>query len=279
MPQIVAVIPCRYASTRLAGKPLIRFAGKPLVQHVYERVAQAAGVDRVVVATDDERIQAAVAAFGGAAVMTAARHRSGTDRVCEVADRLGLAEADVVVNVQGDQPAVDPRSIEAVVAPLVQDPLLEMTTLAFAIQDRAEIFHPKDVKVVFDHRGFAVYFSRAPIPFVREANWSFTAGADQFALQFGPPASSGADFTAYKHLGVYGFRRRFLDVYRHLPRGRLEALENLEQLRVLENGYRIKVVVSEFDSPEIDCPEDLERLQRHWAAAAGAAPVQRSAGA
>ena len=267
MTNIAAVIPCRYASTRFDGKPLVRFAGKPLVQHVYERVGQAAGVGPVVVATDDERIRQAVEGFGGRVVMTDPRHRSGTDRVAEAADRLGLAGDDIVINVQGDQPAVAPESIEAVVRPLLDDAALSMSTLAFRIQDPAEIFHPKDVKVVFDARGDAIYFSRAPIPFARDATWHFTAG-DGFGLDFEPSATvgAGAVFEAFKHLGVYAFRKGFLDVYRRLPIGRLEQIEKLEQLRVLENGYRIRVVVTDRDSPEIDCPEDLERLRRHWAA-------------
>ena len=264
MPRIVAVIPCRYASTRLAGKPLISFEGKPLVQHVYERVGQAAGIDRVVVATDDRRIQAAVEAFGGVVLMTDPRHRSGTDRVAEVAAHLGLTSTDLVVNVQGDQPAVDPRSITAAIEPLLADQSLEMTTLAFLIRDPAEVFHPKDVKVVFDALGHAIYFSRAPIPFVRDAAWRFKASGDGYELHFASSGAGSAVFKAYKHLGIYAFRRWFLDIYRHLPPGRLEALEKLEQLRVLENGYRIRVIVTEFDSPEIDCPEDLDRLRRHW---------------
>ena len=264
MTQIVAVIPCRYGSTRFPGKPLTVFKGKPLIQHVYERVARADGMAQAVVATDDARIEAAVAAFGGRVMMTDAEHRSGTDRVAEVAERLSLDGGDIVINVQGDQPAVDPRSIEAVAAPLVASADLEMSTLAYRIEDPSELFHPKDVKVVFDDRGDAIYFSRAPIPFARDAAWRFTAGADGWGLHFTAPAAGAAAFTAYKHLGIYAFRRRFLDVFRSLPTGRLEDLEKLEQLRALENGYRIRVVVTRFYSPEIDCPEDLERLDRHW---------------
>jgi 3-deoxy-manno-octulosonate cytidylyltransferase (CMP-KDO synthetase) len=257
---IAAIIPCRYASTRFAGKPLVVFEDKPIVQHVYEQVSRAAGIDLVVVATDDERIARAVEAFAGRVVMTPASCRSGTDRVAEAADLLKLKDQDIVVNVQGDQPAVAPVSIEAVIAPLVDEPEVQMSTLAFRIRDPAEIFHPKDVKVVFDERGDAIYFSRAPIPFDRDSTWGFEARPGGFALNF---ESGPSVFAAFKHLGVYAFRKAFLDVYRRLAPGRLEQIEKLEQLRVLENGHRIRVVITDCDSPEIDCPEDLERLRRH----------------
>ncbi|HDI59850.1 MAG TPA: 3-deoxy-manno-octulosonate cytidylyltransferase [Desulfobacteraceae bacterium] len=253
------IIPCRYASTRFAGKPLVVFEGRPIIAHVCQRVARAAGVDLVAVATDDQRIARAVKDFGGQVIMTDAACRSGTDRVAEAADRLNLKDGDIVVNVQGDQPAVAPESLTAVIAPLTADPAVEMTTLAFPIADPAEIFHPKDVKVVFDQQGDAIYFSRAPIPFARDGAWRFEARDGDCALHF----NGAAGFVAFKHLGVYAFRKSFLDTYRRLPPGRLEEMEKLEQLRVLEHGFRIRVVVTEHDSPEIDCPEDLERLQRH----------------
>lgn len=255
------IIPCRYASTRFAGKPLVVFEGRPIIAHVYQRVARAAGVDLVAVATDDQRIAEAVKGFGGQVVMTDTACRSGTDRVAEAADRLDLSDSDIVVNVQGDQPAVAPESIAAAIAPLTADPAVAMTTLAFPIADPGEIFHPKDVKVVFDRRGDAIYFSRAPIPYARDGAWRFEARGGDCALHFNGGA---AGFVAFKHLGVYAFRKAFLDVYRRLPPGRLEEIEKLEQLRVIEHGFRLRVVVTEHDSPEIDCPEDLERLQRHW---------------
>ncbi|MDD2605190.1 MAG: 3-deoxy-manno-octulosonate cytidylyltransferase [Desulfobacteraceae bacterium] len=254
------IIPCRYASTRFAGKPLTLFEGRPIIAHVCQRVARAEGVDLVAVATDDHRIAEAVEAFGGRVIMTDAACRSGTDRVAEAADLLDLQGRDIVVNVQGDQPAVAPESIAAVIEPLATDPAVEMTTLAFPIVDPAEIFHPKDVKVVFDRRGDAIYFSRAPIPFTRDGTWGFEPAEGGFRLQF---TGGDAGFSAFKHLGVYAFRKSFLDIYRRLPPGRLEEVEKLEQLRVLEHGHRIRVVVTDHDSPEIDCPEDLERLQRH----------------
>jgi 3-deoxy-manno-octulosonate cytidylyltransferase (CMP-KDO synthetase) len=254
------IIPCRYASTRFAGKPLALFEGRPMIAHVCQRVARAEGIDLVAVATDDERIATAVKNFGGRVIMTDAACPSGTDRVAEAADRLHLQADDIVVNVQGDQPAVAPESIAAVIGPLTADPAVEMTTLAFPIMDPAEMFHPKDVKVVFDRQGDAIYFSRAPIPFARDGVWRFETAQSGFRLHFN---GGTAGFTAFKHLGVYAFRKSFLDLYRRLPPGRLEAVEKLEQLRVLEHGFRIRVVVTDHDSPEIDCPEDLERLQRH----------------
>lgn len=263
---IAVIIPCRYQSTRFKGKPLLPLAGKPMVQHVYERVGRAAAVDCVAVATDDERIRRAVEGFGGRAVMTDGRHRSGTDRVAEAARHLGLADDAIVINVQGDQPAVSPLSIAAVVQPLVEEADLPMSTLAYAISDASEIFHPKDVKVVCNDAGDALFFSRAPIPFARDADWRTVSDRTGFSLHFDVAADAAAGFAALKHLGVYAYRRWFLETFSGLPSGRLEQIEKLEQLRALEHGYRIRVVPTDHDSPEIDCPEDLARLERHWAA-------------
>ncbi|MBT8342372.1 MAG: 3-deoxy-manno-octulosonate cytidylyltransferase, partial [Desulfatitalea sp.] len=197
----------------------------------------------VVVATDDQRIHSAVSCFNGNAMMTDAEHRSGTDRVAEVAEKLALAPADLVINVQGDQPLVRPDCFDAVVAPLLADPGLDMSTLAFTIHDVKEYTNPKDCKVVMDGQSNALYFSRAPIPWERDQDQSFVA---------------------YKHLGVYAYRRPYLDVFRRLPTGRLEQIEKLEQLRALENGHRIRVVVTPYDSPEVDLPEDIGRIERLW---------------
>lgn len=236
--QILAVIPSRYGSSRFDGKPLALIAGRPMIQRVYE--AASAAMPEVIVATDDERIVAAVEAFGGRAMMTSAENRSGTDRVGEVARRLGLEDDDIVVNVQGDQPLLDPRCLEAVVAPLREPDPPAMSTLAFRIVEPGEITNPKDVKVVFDRRGNALYFSRSTIPFGRDGN----------------------DFDTYKHLGVYAYSRAFLDRFRSLAPGILEDIEKLEQLRALEHGHAIRVVVTPFDSPEVDLPEDIARMER-----------------
>ncbi len=238
--RIVAVIPSRYQSSRFPGKPLALIKGRPMIQHVYQRANSADLVDRVVVATDDERIVSAVVEFGGQAIMTSPENRSGTDRAAEAAVRLGLEPTDIVVNIQGDQPLLDPRCIDQVVKPLQEDEALGMSTLAFRIADRREYTDPKDVKVTLDKRGFALYFSRSPIPCDRDG--------DRL-----PPA--------FKHLGIYAYRCDFLQVFRKLNQGELERIEKLEQLRALEHGYRIRVVVTGYDSPEVDLPVDIERIE------------------
>lgn len=243
--RVVVVIPSRYGSSRFNGKPLALICGKPMIQWVYQRALEATCVESVHVATDDPRIRDAVDAFGGNIVMTAADCRSGTDRVAEAAERLGLEMKDVVINIQGDQPLVDPRSFDAVVQPFFDDPRVTMSTLAFAIQERREITDPKDVKVAFDNHGDALYFSRATIPHGRES-------------------LSGYD--VYKHLGVYAYTREFLECFRSLTPGRLEEIEKLEQLRAMEHGYRIRVVVTPFDSPEVDLPVDIQRIEKKIAA-------------
>jgi 3-deoxy-manno-octulosonate cytidylyltransferase (CMP-KDO synthetase) len=238
--KIVVIIPSRYGSTRFAGKPLAMISGKPMIQCVYERAAGAGNVDQVVVATDDERILSAVTGFGGKAILTGAENRSGTDRVAEAAEKLNLAADDIVVNIQGDQPRIHPSCIREVAAPLIEHPDIQMSTLAFKIINSEEITHPKDVKVTFDVLGNALYFSRSAIPFGRDAS---------------------TVFDTYKHLGIYAYTRRFLDIFRSLPDGRLENIEKLEQLRAMEYGHRIRVVVTEHDSPEVDVPEDIRRIQ------------------
>ncbi len=239
--KIVVIIPSRYGSTRFEGKPLALIAGKPMIRHVYERAKEAGSVTDVLVATDDQRIFDAVEDFGGNAVMTSAENRSGTDRVAEAAEKIGLELDDIVVNVQGDQPLFDPRSIDELVKPFFSYPDLEISTLAFKIVKKEEITNPKDVKVTFDSKGFALYFSRSPIPCGRD---------------------SSTGFDTYKHLGFYAYTRRFLEKFRKLPIGRLEMIEKLEQLRAIEYGHRIMVVVTEYDSPEVDLPEDIARVEK-----------------
>jgi 3-deoxy-manno-octulosonate cytidylyltransferase (CMP-KDO synthetase) len=236
----IAIIPSRYGSTRFEGKPLALICGKPMIQHVYEAASRATHIHGVVVATDDRRIQDAVKEFGGRVVMTSNQLRSGTDRAAEAAQKLGLSLDDIVINVQGDQPLIDPRCLDEVVAPLVSEPALAMSTLAFRIVDPKEYLNPKDVKVVMDQQGDALYFSRAPIPFGRDKD---------------------EEFDSFKHLGVYAYRRRFLEVFLKLPMGRLEVIEKLEQLRALENGHRVRVVVTAHDSPEVDLPADIVRIE------------------
>lgn len=236
----VVIIPSRYGSSRFDGKPLAPIAGKPMIQWVYERARQAETISDVAVATDDERIAKAVDAFGGRVVMTSDHCRSGTDRVAEAAAAMGLKNGDIVVNVQGDQPLINPECLNQVVAPFAKDPAVEMSTLAFRIVDEREITDPKDVKVTFDKIGDALYFSRAPIPCGRDGDETYDT---------------------YKHLGIYAYTKKFLDLFAALPAGRLETIEKLEQLRAMEHGHRIRVVVTPYDSPEVDLPIDIARIE------------------
>lgn len=238
--RIVVIIPARYGSTRFPGKPLARIAGKPMVEHVCEQADSCKEVSDVVVATDDDRILDCVQAFGGKAVMTASGHSSGTDRIAEAAEILHLKDEDIVVNVQGDQPLLPPLILDEMIAPFEEDEGLPMTTLMYRIRDPEEVDNPNHVKVVTDTQGFALYFSRHPIPFYRDP---------------------GSNPVHYKHLGLYAYRTAFLKTFTRLPEGRLEAAEKLEQLRVLEHGYRIRVVETDFDSPEVDTPEDVKRVE------------------
>lgn len=238
----VAFIPARYGSTRFPAKPLALIAGKPLIVHVYERVAAAKGLDAVYVATDDERIAEAVAYLGAPVVLTTKPAHTGSDRLAEAADMVGLSDNDLIINVQGDQPLVHPQSIEDVMRPFLDayDGSFEMSTLAYAITDPREIHDPKDVKLTFDVLGNALYFSRAAIPFGRD-DWQHPV---------------------YKHLGVYAYTKRFIDHFNQLKPGILEEVEKLEQLRVLENGKPIRVIVTKYDSLEVDLPEDIARIER-----------------
>jgi 3-deoxy-manno-octulosonate cytidylyltransferase (CMP-KDO synthetase) len=239
--KIVCIIPSRYASSRFPGKPLADLCGKPMIQHVYERVLQSNLVSAAAVATDDERIFAAVGKFGGKAIMTAGRHRSGTDRIAEAVDSLELNEEDIVVNIQGDQPIFEPDQIDEVTRPLREDPSLPMATLIYRIVREEEITHPNCVKVVFDSAFNALYFSRSTIPYVRD---------DRHPIAY------------YKHHGIYAYRRSFLRTFTALEEGKLEQLESLEQLRALEFGHRIKVVETLHDSVEVDTPEELARVRK-----------------
>ncbi len=243
---IIAVIPARYGSTRFPGKALALIKDKPMIRWVYERTRQSRLVNRVVVATDDERILRAVAAFGGEAVMTSPEHPTGTDRVAEVANKL---DCDIVVNVQGDEPLIHPEMIDQAISPFLDDPSILMGTLCKKIDSREEAFDPNVVKVVFDGKGFALYFSRAPIPWDRD-HWSSKS-------PFTEPALASP---LYKHIGLYVYRRDFLLRYAKMPQTPLEAAEKLEQLRALESGYRIKTVVTEHESFGVDIPGDLSKI-------------------
>lgn len=234
--KVLCVIPARYSSTRLPGKPLADIAGKPMIQHVYERAKQAALPGEVLIATDHELVRDAVLHFGGEAVMTASDHPSGTDRLAEVA--VLHPEADIIVNVQGDEPLIEPVLIDRLAQALIDDPTVDMATLAtpMPVEDYDQ---PSAVKVVTDLAGFALYFSRSRIPYPRQAK------------EAGP---------VWQHIGIYAYRRDFLLAFAKLAPTPLERTESLEQLRALENGYRIKVLQTDFVSVGVDTPEDLERV-------------------
>ncbi|MDD2557451.1 MAG: 3-deoxy-manno-octulosonate cytidylyltransferase [Desulfuromonadaceae bacterium] len=239
--QVIAIIPARYASTRFPAKPLADIHGKPMLQHVYERSLKAKLVDDVIVATDDERIFAAARAFGARVVMTSAEHETGTDRLAEVAETLD--GVDLIVNVQGDEPMIEPDMIDAAVAPLRAQADISMGTLMTAIYNPADFANPNVVKVVTDKNGYALYFSRAPIPYTRDS------------------AVQQDGVYGFKHIGLYVYRRDFLLHYSDLKPTVLEQAEKLEQLRVLEHGYRIHVALTEHQSMGVDTPEDLERVR------------------
>ncbi len=239
------VIPARYASQRLPGKPLLRSTGKYLVQHVYEQACKAERVGQVVVATDDPRIVAAVQSFGGNVVMTRRDHPSGTDRIAEVADQL---EVDVIVNLQGDEPLVDPAGLDLLPDLLERDPNADIATLATPITSRQQWLDPNVVKVVRDRRGRALYFSRSPIPYVRDGEPSFTAQ---------PP-------TFLQHLGLYAYRRSVLFRLAMEPPDLYEQQERLEQLRAMALGFRIAVGVVPNAGCGVDTREDYERFVHQY---------------
>jgi 3-deoxy-manno-octulosonate cytidylyltransferase (CMP-KDO synthetase) len=243
---IAALIPARYGSTRFPGKALADIKGRPMIQWVYERTKRSKLIDRVIVATDDQRILRAVRSFGGEAMMTSSHHATGTDRIAEVARSLDCA---IVVNVQGDEPLIQPAMIDEAISPLVHDASIPMGTLCRKIEDRNEAFDPNVVKVVFDKNNFALYFSRAPIPWDRDS-WAGKGSWKEFTL--GGPL--------YKHIGIYVYRRDFLLNYSRMPQTALEDVEKLEQLRALEHGFRIKTVVTEHDSFGVDIPDDLSKI-------------------
>lgn len=242
----VAVIPARYASTRLPGKPLRDLCGKPLIQRVYERVSQAEVFSEVLVATDSPEIYRCVLGFGGRAVMTDPGHRSGTDRVAEVARGL---DAAIVVNVQGDEPFIRPEMLESLSRCFLKEERAVVGTLRCPVRDEREMTDPNVVKVVIDEAGYALYFSRSPIPHRRGA---------------GAVSVDGAKCLCYKHVGIYAYRRDFLLQFPGLRVTSLEEAESLEQLRVLGHGFQIRVYTTEWETWGIDTEEDLERARRIW---------------
>jgi 3-deoxy-manno-octulosonate cytidylyltransferase (CMP-KDO synthetase) len=242
---VIAIIPARYQSTRLPAKSLADIAGRPMIEHVFRRASEARLVDGVIVATDDPRIARVVDGFGGTAWMTRDDHQSGTDRLAEVAASLACR---IVVNVQGDEPMLDPEAIDAVVRPLLADPGLEMATACRALRDAGEFLNSNVVKVIRSDAGRALYFSRAPVPWPRET-------PDR------PPTA------ARVHVGLYAYRRDVLLRLAALPVAELERVESLEQLRALAHGIQIQVVETEYDSLGVDTPDDLARVRQRLLAA------------
>ena len=244
---ITAIIPARYGSTRFPGKALADLGGKPMIQHVYERTSRASHLSQVIVATDDERIAEAVRRFGGNVVMTSPDHETGTDRLAEVARSL---DSDIIVNVQGDEPLIDPAMINQAVEPFLTDRSLQMGTLKCRITCLHDFLSPNVVKVVTDADGNALYFSRSPLPFFRD-KWQ----------DLKDEAFASGRLLCYKHVGLYVYQRDFLIQYAALAPTPLELAEKLEQLRALENGIRIKVVATDFESLGVDTPEDLNKAR------------------
>lgn len=241
-PGFTVVIPARYGSTRFPGKPLALIAGRPLIEWVHLAAAKIQGAEAVIVATDDDRIREVVAGFGGRVVMTSGDHRTGTDRVAAVAREL---DCEFVVNLQGDEPVLPPGLIEAMMLRLAADPIADIVTACHPIRSRADLDNPNFVKVVLDASGRALYFSRSPIPHL----------AGEVDLTGEPPG-------AYRHIGIYGFRRTSLVRFAGLPPTPLETGERLEQLRALENGMDIQVVISSAPTLGVDVPEDIKNVEK-----------------
>jgi 3-deoxy-manno-octulosonate cytidylyltransferase (CMP-KDO synthetase) len=247
--KILGVIPARYASSRYPGKVLAKVDSRTMLEHVYERVSLARYLTTIIVATDDSRIHDEARRFGARVSMTRSDHASGTDRVAEVAS--AFEDYELVVNIQGDEPLIDPGAIDAALLPLVEEPAIPMGTLKKRIEDPREISDPNVVKVVTDRFENAIYFSRAPIPHMRDTE----------------------RVTHFKHIGLYVYRRNFLLRYSALPVGPLEQAEKLEQLRALENGFNIRVIETDYESFGVDTPEDMERVRTLMRAARAAVSV------
>ncbi|MFA4991658.1 MAG: 3-deoxy-manno-octulosonate cytidylyltransferase [Candidatus Omnitrophota bacterium] len=234
----VGIIPARYGSTRFEGKLLADLCGKPVIQHTWENARRSNAIDDLIIAADDKRIYNIAKGFGANVIYTSTGHKSGSDRLTEAVNSI---DAKVIVNIQADEPLLHPTMIDDVVGPLLKDESINMTTLCHKIKDREEVSDPNVVKVVFDRNGIALYFSRSPIPYTMDS-------------EIEPQ-------NYYKHIGIYGYTKDFLFAFKSLPQSRLEQLERLEQLRVIENGYRLKVMETRFDTIGIDTAADLEKAK------------------
>ncbi|HED06284.1 MAG TPA: 3-deoxy-manno-octulosonate cytidylyltransferase [Ignavibacteria bacterium] len=244
---IVGIIPARFASTRLMGKPLANIGGKPMIRHTYESVLNSKLLDKVIIAVDDEKVKQVVNSFGAEAVLTSKKIATGSDRIAKVA--MNYPSANIIVNIQGDEPFINSEMIDQAIEPLLFDPSVKVSTLAKKIENVEEFRSPSVTKVVFDYQNFALYFSRSPIPFVRDAKNDYER-------------INKADI--YKHIGLYVYRREDLLYFTSLLQTDLERIEKLEQLRILENGFKIKIVITEFESLAVDTQEDLERARLYY---------------
>jgi 3-deoxy-manno-octulosonate cytidylyltransferase (CMP-KDO synthetase) len=238
---VIGVIPARYSSVRFPAKVLADLSGKPMIQHVWERAKQARILDEVIIACDNEQVAEAAASFGAKVVMTSSAHVCGTDRIAEVVNPLDVR---IIINIQGDEPLIHPTMIDSVARALLDDPKVSMATIMKRIDDPAIIHDPNTVKVVVDKHGFALYFSRAAIPHL----------ASNSAVK---------EPVYFKHMGLYGYTKDFLFTYKNIPPSGLENTERLEQLRVLEEGFKIKVIETRFDTVSVDTPEDLAKAAEH----------------
>jgi len=244
---IIGIIPARFASSRLLGKPLADIGGKPMIQHTFENASESKLLNKLIIAVDDEKVNKVAKSFGAETVMTPKSISTGSDRIAFVAEKY--SPSDVIVNIQGDEPFIKSEMIDQAIEPLLFDPSVNISTLAKRIQTINELKNPSIVKVVFDYQNFALYFSRSPIPFVRDA----TTNSER--IQMVP---------IYKHIGLYVYRKDYLIQFTQLEPTDLEKAEKLEQLRFLENGYKIKIVETEFDSISVDTPEDLEKARLYY---------------
>ena len=249
---VIGIIPARYYSSRFEGKVLADIQGKPMVQWVWEQAKKAKILDELIVACDDRRVEEVVTSFGGVAVLTSKEHLSGTDRICEVVNPL---EVKVIVNIQADEPLLEPVMIENVARPLLDDQTLNMATLMKKIDDPRELADPNVVKVVTDRHGFALFFSRSVIPYQRDK-------PEGNGLASNSQSHKSVNVPYYKHVGLYAYSKDFLFIFKNLPESNLEKIEKLEQLRVLEAGFRIKVIETKVSTIGVDTPEDLEKVKK-----------------
>jgi len=252
--KVVGVIPARYNSTRFEGKVIADLLGKPIIQHVYEKAKAARLLDDLIVAADDDRVVKIVKDFGGKVIYTSPKQPTGSDRIAEVVNPL---DVKIVINIQGDEPLIEPKMIDELARVLLNDEKLVMATLVKKINNPEDINNPNVVKVVIDRAGFALYFSRFPIPYVRICDSLIAAAAEAMPNE----AGRAKNIVYYKHIGLYAYTKDFLFTFTNLPPSPLEEAEELEQLRALEYGYKIKTVETEFETVGVDTPQDLEKAK------------------